>query len=69
MFHAKGKTGPGCHAEIDGTITPESCHVPQGLAELMNLAEGACETSGKLYEWRQVLSDLPKDIPRKNGPF
>lgn len=39
MFHAKGKTGRGSHAEIDGTITLESCHVPQGLAELTNLAE------------------------------
>jgi len=63
MFHAKGETGPGCDAEIDGTVTPEPRRVARGLAER------ACETSCKLYKWRQVLSKLPKDPPRKNGPF
>lgn len=69
MFHNKGKTGPGCHREIDGTVTLEPSHVPQGLAEWMNLAERAGETSCKHYELRQILSKLPKDLPGKNGPF
>lgn len=40
-------------------------YVPQRLAELMNLAERACETSCRLHERRQVLSKLTKDLPKE----
>lgn len=66
MFHTEGKTGPACHTGTDGTVTLEPCPGPQGLPELMSLAERVCETSAKLYERRQVPWDRPKDPRRKN---
>lgn len=52
MFHTEGKTGPGCHTGTDGTVTLEPCPAPQGLPELMSLAESVRLQSNSLSRGR-----------------